>query len=104
MKRKHWIVGSLIFSLLILSLLISVRVRLAKSYMQQQIERLAREGYPGYKIYECNYLGFSDFGGFMCITVTARRKEDPRPGYSDGYHYIEIDFPWISSKRPEHRI
>ena len=77
MKRKHWIVGSLIFALLILSWLklASVRVRLAKSYMQQQIERLARDGYPGYEIYECNYLGFSDFeGGFMCITVTAPRR------------------------------
>jgi hypothetical protein len=101
MKRKHWIIAALILSLL---LLICVRVFQAKSYMQQQIDRLAREGLPGYEIYECNYLGFSDDAGFMCITVTARRKVDPKGSYSDGYHYIEVDVPWIPFRLPEHRI
>jgi hypothetical protein len=101
MKRKHWIIGALILPLLVL---VSARVLLAKSYMQQQIERLARKGYPGYEIFECDYLRFSDYAGFMCITVKARRKEDPKAGYGDGYHYIEVDFPWIPFMSPEHRI
>jgi hypothetical protein len=101
MKRKHWIVVALSISLL---LPVCARVSLAKSYMQLQIEGLARKGYPGYEIYECNYFGLSDYAGFICITVKARRKEDPKGSYGDGYHYIEVDFPWIPFTSPEHRI
>ena len=110
MKRKHWIIGTLILIGTLSCLLakfVSARVHLAKSYMQQQIERLDRDGFHGYEIVECNYLGFSDFEGFMCITLTARRKAGPSDssyGRGDGYHYIEVDFPWFSSRRPEHRI
>jgi hypothetical protein len=99
-KRKHWIIAALVIAVLVL---VSVRVFQARSYMQQQIERLAREGYPGYEIYECNYLSFADYAGFMCITVKARRMEQSK-GYRDGYHYIAVDFPWIPTSGPEHRI
>jgi hypothetical protein len=101
MKRKHWFIAVLILSLL---LLVFSRVFLARSYMRQQIERLAREGYPGYEIYECNYVSFSDSAGFPCITVRARRAGDPTGGYGEGYHYIAVDFPWIPFVSPEHRI
>ena len=100
MKRKRWIIAVLIVALL---LLVFVRVFQARSYMQQQIERLTRKGYPGYEIYECNYLSFSDYAGFMCITVKARRVEQSK-GYGDGCHYIAVDFPWIPGSAPEHRI
>jgi hypothetical protein len=101
MKRKHWIIAVLILALL---LLVSARAFLARSYMQQQIERLARNGYPGYEIYACNYLSFSDYARFPCITLKASRAEDPKVGYGDGYHYIAVDFPWIPFMSPEHRI
>jgi hypothetical protein len=93
MKRKHWIIGALILSLL---LLVCARVSMAKSYMQQQIGRLARTGYPGYKISECDPLRYSDDGRFMCITVKAERVGDS--------HAIEIDFPWNPFTSPVHRI
>ena len=100
MKRKHWIIAVLILALL---LLVCARVFQARSYMQQQIERLAGKGYPGYEIYECSYLSFADFAGFPCITVEARRV-DSEGGHRDGYHYIAVDFPWIPFMTPEHRI
>jgi hypothetical protein len=101
MKRKHWIIAGLTVALL---LLVCARVFQARSYMQQQIERLARKGYPGYEIYACNYLGFSDYRSIPCITVKAKRKEDSKGSYGDGYHYIEVDFPWIPFTPTMHRI
>ena len=100
MKRKHWIIAVVILVLLVL---VWARVSQARSYMQQQITRLAGEGYPGYEIYECSYLSFADFAGFPCITVRARRA-DSQHGQRDGYHYIAVDFPWIPFMTPEHRI
>lgn len=93
MKRKYWIAGGLIISLLIL---VCARVHMAKSYMQQQIERLTGTGYPGYKISGYDSLRYSDDGRFMCITVRAERMGDT--------HIIEIDFPWNPFKSPMHRI
>lgn len=83
---------------------IPIRISQAKSYMQQQMTRLAAEGYSGYDIYRCDYLTLSDYVGFPCITVQARRKEDIAKVYGDGYHYIEIDYPWLPFTTPEHRI
>jgi len=93
MKRKHWIGGGLIVLLLIL---VCARVSMAKSHMDQQVERLARIGYPGYTICECDYLRYSDDGRYLCIRVKAQRIGDP--------HIIQIDFPWNPFETPQHRI
>lgn len=83
---------------------IPIRVSKAKSYMEQQMTRLEAEGYPGYETSQCDYLSLSDYSKFPCITVQARRKEGAANEYEDGYHYIEIDFPWLPFTTPEHRI
>jgi hypothetical protein len=93
MKRKHWIIAALILALL---LLVCARMFQARSYMQQQIERLAKEGYSGYKISGCDPLRYSDDGRYMCITIKAQRMGDT--------HIIEIDFPWNPLNSPMHRI
>jgi hypothetical protein len=102
MKRKRRIVAVVLIAPLLL--LIFSRPFQARSYMQRQIERLAREGYTGYVVYKVNYLTFSDYAHFPCITIRARRVEKPKGGVGDGYHYIEVDFPWIPLRTPEHRI
>jgi len=93
MKRKHWIIAAVVLVLLVL---VCARVSQARSYMQQQIDRLARTGYPGYKISGCDPLRYSDDGRFMSITVRAERMGDA--------HIIEIDFPWNPFASPMHRI
>ena len=100
MKRKHWIIAGLT---IVFSVLVCGRVSQARSYMHLQIERLAGEGSPGYEIYAVNYLGFSDYRSIPCITVKAKRK-NPKDSYGDGYHYIEVDFPWIPFMPVMHRI
>lgn len=100
-KRKYRIIGTLIFSLV---LLVWARGFWARAYMREQIERLARQGSPGYEIFDCNYLSFSDCSGFPCITLKARRTENPKDAYGEEYDSIAVDFPWIPFMAPEHRI
>lgn len=80
------------------------RIHEAKSYMQFQIDRLALNGTSGYEIYETDYFSYADYFGFACLTVKARRKDSRPTEYGDGYHYIEIDFPWVPFNTPVHRI
>ncbi len=77
---------------------------MARSYMQQQIQRLRMEGKGEYSIYECEYLILSGYVG-IGITVRAREKTNSPNFYGDGFHYIEIDYPWIPLfYKPTHRI
>lgn len=80
------------------------RVRMARDYMDTQIERLEREGKGAYMINGSYYLVFSSFTG-PAITIRARETEPATISGADGYHYIEIDYPWIPFLfRPSHRI
>jgi hypothetical protein len=99
--RKRWL---FLPALLVALVWIPIRVSNAKSYMEKQMTRLAAEGYPGYEISRCDYLSLSDYAHFPCITVQARRKEAAAHDYGDGFHYIEVDFPWLPFTTPEHRI
>ena len=76
----------------------------ANSYMQQQITRLESRGLLGYEIFQTEFFALSDYHNFPCITVKARRKDATAVIYGDGYHYIEIDYPWFPFISPEHRI
>jgi hypothetical protein len=85
-------------------LALAIRVTMACAYMRGQVERLAREGLPGYRICAINPLAYSAGRG-LAITVTAKRPEPDNPWLRDGYHYIEIDYPWIPILyEPTHRI
>jgi hypothetical protein len=101
MRRKHWIIAVPILALL---LLVCVRVFLARSYMQQEIERVARKGHPGYEISGCYYLRVSDYGGFRCLTIIATRKADPNGSYRVGDPLLAVDFPWLPFRPPKRWI
>lgn len=80
------------------------RVRMARNYMSTQIERLEREGKGSYVIHGSNFLVFSGYAG-PAITIRAREKESDKVSGGAGYHYIEIDYPWIPFLfAPSHRI
>jgi hypothetical protein len=85
--------------------LTTVRIYQAKTYMNDQIARLSNSGPADYVICDVNYLTMTKRSGSgLSITVTARKKEVNGTS-DDGYHYIEIEYPWIPFLfRPSHRI
>ena len=81
-----------------------IRAKMARNYMGIQIERLEREGKGAYVIDSSNFLVFSSYSG-PAITIRAIEKESYRFPGRDGYHHIEIDYPWIPYLfEPSHRI
>ena len=100
-RRSRWI---LLFLATVMITYSFIRVKMARQYMETQIERLEREGKGSYVIQGSKFLAFSDYTG-PAITIRAiAPKSTTLPG-GDRFHHIEIDYPWIPFLfRPSHRI
>ena len=100
-RRTRWIL--LIFTTAILTYAV-IRVKVARQYMETQIERLERDGKGIYMVQGYEFFKYSSYTG-PAITVRARAPESHRFPDGDEFHYIEIDYPWIPFLfRPTHRI
>jgi hypothetical protein len=100
-QRIRWILLILATVMITYSL---IRVKMARQYMETQIERLEREGKGSYVIQGSEFLAFSVYTG-PAITIRAIAPESPRFPGGDKFHHIEIDYPWIPFLfRASHRI
>ena len=100
-RRIRWILLILVTFIIAYSL---IRVKMARQYMETQIERLEREGKGSYVIQGSEFLALSGYTG-PAITIRAIALESSSFPGGDRFRHIEIDYPWIPFLfRPSHRI